>query len=212
MLSIDEIVATLLRQRLAAHPERPLQYPWGTVSYQEAPRRLPLPSNTRAYSPKMLSVAFGWDSDVPTWDGLLCRAELAGETMINEVDQPVGLLWNNKSENAIAKRSWSPSNMFGGATAQIPPGEFGIIYIAYQEGTRAEIADLRTDNFLDRVRELSHSASIRIPIAVLTRLYPRALDHGTPDLIENPIILYGEHSDMLLFEDFPAHVFTSPSG
>jgi hypothetical protein len=208
LVSIDEIVATLLRQRLAAHPEYPLEYPWGTVSYHEAPRRLPLPSKTRAYSPNMLSFVFGWDSDVPTWDGLICRAELAGDTMINEVDRPLGLLWSNKSQHAIARRSWSPSNMFGGAMAQIPACESGIVYIAYQEGTRAEIADLRTEGFLDRVREWEHAASIRIPIAVLTRLYPRALGHGTPDLIENSIRLYTEHSDMLLFEDFPTNVFT----
>jgi hypothetical protein len=68
-MPIDDIVATLLRQRLVARPECPLQYPWGTVSYQEAPRRLSLPNTTRAYSPNMLSVVFGWDSDVPTWDG-----------------------------------------------------------------------------------------------------------------------------------------------
>jgi hypothetical protein len=208
MVSIDDVVATLLRQRLAAHPERPLEYPWGTVSYHEAPRRLPLTSKTRAYSPNMLSFVFGWDSDVPTWDGLICRTELAGPTMINEVDRPIGLLWSNKSENAIARRSWSPSNMFGGAMAQIPPCESGIIYVAYQEGTRAEIADLRTEGFLDRVREWEHAASIRIPIAVLTRLYPRTLDHGTPDLIENSIRLYGHHGDMLLIEDFPTNVFT----
>jgi hypothetical protein len=52
------------------------------------------------------------------------------------------------------------------------------------------------------------AASIRVPIAVLTRLYPRTLDHGTPDLIENSIRLYGEHGDMLLFQDFPTNVFT----
>jgi hypothetical protein len=210
MMSIDDIVATLLRQRLAAHPERRLQYPWGTVSYHEAPRRLPLPSKARAYSPNMLSVVFGWDSDIPTWDGLICRADFAGQNIINEVDQPVGLLWSNKSEKALAKRSWDPSSVFLGATTQIPPGEFGIIYVAYQEGTRAEIADLRTESFLDRIGgEWDHPASIRIPIAFLTRLYPRALDDGTPDLIENSIRLYGElHADMLLLEDFPANVFT----
>jgi hypothetical protein len=58
------------------------------------------------------------------------------------------------------------------------------------------------------VREWEHAASIRVPIAVLTRLYPRTLDHGTPDLIENSIRLYGEHGDMLLFQDFPTNVFT----
>jgi hypothetical protein len=122
----------------------------------------------------------------------------------------VGAGSRGSTKKALAKRSWDPSSVFLGATTQIPPGEFGIIYVAYQEGTRAEIADLRTEGFLDRIRgEWDHPASIRIPIAFLTRLYPRTLDDGTPDLIESPIRLYGElHADVLLLEDFPANVFT----
>jgi hypothetical protein len=211
MISIDEIVATLLRQRLAARPERPLTYPWGSVSYRELPRRLVLPGKTRAYSPNMLSFAFGWNSDLPDWDGVICRAGCDRQAVIDEIEQPVGLLWSNKSQRAIKNRSWSPLDVFGNATNQIPPGEFGIIYVAYQEGTRAEIADLRTEAFLARVRDWSHPASIRIPIAFLTRLYPRTLDHGEADLIENTVRLCSaEYGEPLLFEDFPTTVFRSP--
>jgi hypothetical protein len=206
---VGDVVASLLRQRLAAHPERSITYAWGSVSYEELPSRLILPGQTRAYGPNMLSFAFGWNSDLPEWDGLVCRVDCKGAAWINEVYQPVALLWSNKSQQATKKRSWSPVDAFGDATSQIPPGEDGIIYVAYQEGTRAPIADLRTENFLDRVREWSHSASIRIPIAFLTRLYPRALNHGNPDLIESSVRLYTENGE-LLFEDFPTRVFDGP--
>jgi hypothetical protein len=203
----DDVVASLLRQRLAAHPELSISYAWGAVSYEELPHRLVLPGQTRAYSPNMLSFAFGWDSDLPNWDGLICRVDCAGAAWIDQVDQPVGLLWSNKSQHATKKRSWSPVDAFGAAASQIPPGEDGIIYVAYQEGTRAQIADLRTENFFDRIREWSHPASIRIPIAFLTRLYPRTLNHGNPDLIENGVRLGSEYGAPSLFKDFPTRVF-----
>jgi hypothetical protein len=82
--------------------------------------------------------------------------------------------------------------------------------VAYQEGTRAQIADLRTESFVERIREWSHSGSIRIPIAFLTRLYPRALDDGKADLIENGVRLCSEYGEPLLFEDFPTIVFSYP--
>jgi hypothetical protein len=210
MVPMGDVVASLLRQRLAARPARPLTYEWGSVAYEELPRHLFLPGKTRAYSPNMLSFAFGWNSDLPDWDGLICRVGCAGAAWIDEVDQPVGLLWSNKSQQATKKRSWSPLDAFGEATSQIPPGEFGIIYVAYQEETRAQIADLRTDSFVERIREWSHSGSIRIPIAFLTRLYPRALDDGKADLIENGVRLCSEYGEPLLFEDFPTIVFSYP--
>jgi hypothetical protein len=208
MAPVIDVAASLLRQRLAARPERPLTYPWGSVSYKELPRRLFLPGTTRAYSPRLLSFAFGWNPDVAEWDGLICRVGCAGAAWIDEVDQPVGLLWSNTSQQAMKKRSWSPVDAFGDATNQIPPGEFGIIYVAYQEGTRAQIADLRMESFIDRIREWSHQGSIRIPIAFLTRLYPRALDDGVPDLIESGVRLCGSYGE--LFKYFPTIVFVYP--
>jgi hypothetical protein len=131
---IGEVVASLIRQRLVAHPERYVAYSWGSVSYEELPRRLILPAKTRAYSPNLLSFAFGWNSDLPEWDGLICRVGCPGEAWTDMVDQPIALLWSNESQQARKKRSWSPIDAFGHATSQIPPGEFGIIYVAYQEG------------------------------------------------------------------------------
>lgn len=211
LVPIGDVVASLLRQRLAARPERPVTYSWGSVSYEELPHRLILPGKTRAYSPNLLLYTFGWNSDVPDWDGLICRAVCDPQALIDEIAQPVGLLWSNQSQQAIKNRSWSPVDAFGNATNQIPRGEFGIVYLAYQEGARAEIADLRTQAFLERIREWWHPASIRIPIAFLTRLYPRTLYNGQPDLIENGVRFYsGEYGEPLLFKDFPTIVFSCP--
>jgi hypothetical protein len=109
----------------------------------------------------------------------------------------------------VQRRAWSPVDLFGAATNQITPGEFAIIYVAYHEGARAEIADERLKRFFDRVSKWEHAASIRIPISFLVRLYPRPLDHGAPDLIESPIRLCSSvYGDPRLFEDFPNSIFT----
>lgn len=86
---------------------------------------------------------------------------------------------------ALKKRAWSPSGLFGDATNQITPGEFGIIDLANHEGARAAVADERLEQFFKRAEQWEHAASIRIPISFLVRLFPRPLDHGVPDLIES---------------------------
>jgi len=68
----EDVVARLISQRLAPHPERELSYPWGRSAFIELPRRLELRNITRFYSPDMLEQTFGWRSDLPEWDGLCC--------------------------------------------------------------------------------------------------------------------------------------------
>lgn len=207
--SRNDIVSAMMRQRLAAQPERPLDYDWGSVAFHELPLRVVLPGVTKLYSPNMLMMTFGWNSDLPEWDGLVCRSNTRNEPFTDTVVRPIGLAWNNTSQNAVKKRAWGPLDLFGDAMSQITPGEFGIIYLAYYEGARGEIANRRTSNFQRRIKEWEHSASIRIPISFLVRLYPRPLDHGNPDLIESTVQLcsaeYGEPS---LIEDFPSLIFS----
>jgi hypothetical protein len=207
-----EIITCMVSQRLAPHPERQVAYPWGSVAYYQLPRRIAMPT-TRLYSPNMLMAAFGWNSDLPEWDGIVCRVVGAGQAWVDEIRNPFALVWSNSSSTALKKRAWSPLDLFGDAINQIPPGEYGIIYLAYHEGTRAEIADRRIKTFFDRMPEWDQPASICVPISFLVRLYPRPLDHGNPDLIESTVrlcsALYGEPS---LFDDFPSSIFTeSPS-
>jgi hypothetical protein len=112
----------------------------------------------------MLEAAFGWNSDLAKFDGLICRIGNFREHLTDAVEDPVGLVWSNSSEQAIKKRSWGPMSALSDAVEQIPPGEFGIPYVAYQEGARSEIADLRTFRFSDWLKQASHPANVRVPL------------------------------------------------
>ena len=206
----EDVVARLISQRLAPHPERELSYPWGRSAFIELPRRLELRNITRLYSPDMLEQTFGWRSDLPEWDGLCCWIGNARTLTMSYVQEPLGLIWNNTSEAAIRKRTWAPTNLFGGAMDQIHPGEFGLIYIAYCEGAREEVSDLRVNAFMERIRTWEHAGNIGIPISFLCRLYPRPLAHGAPDLIESSIQLRSGLDAAVLFKEFPTTIFTQP--
>ncbi|MBY3307509.1 hypothetical protein HFO04_32785 [Rhizobium laguerreae] len=209
LIDADEIVRSLVSQRLLPNPSRRLTYSWGTSAFFPSQRRNPLPGPTRIYSPNMLKVLFGWESDLPTWDGICCSIDARGEPFVDEALEPIALLWRNDSEIALKKRSKAPLNLFSKASLQIPPGEFGIIYVSCVEGTRAKVADMRQDAFADRLQAFEHSAKVRIPISLLVRLYPRCLDHGQPDLIESSVrYLSAEHGDADLFDRFPEMIFT----
>ncbi len=212
VLDRDEVVARLISQRLAPHPERELIYPWGRTSLHERPARLDFPGTTRPYSPNMLEYTFGWHSDLPEWDGLCCSISNAREALIDHARSPLGLIWTNTSKAATRKRTWAPINLFGQAFKQVPPGEHGIVYVAYIEGAREEMADARLQAFSDRIKEWVHAASIRVPIAFLCRLYPRPLGDGQPDLIESSVCLCnGAYGEPALFDNFPAAIFTVPA-
>jgi hypothetical protein len=206
-----EIAVRLMSQRFAPRPELTVNCEWGSVAYHPLPQRVALPAITRLYSPHMLEWVFDWNSDIPAWDGIVCRVDGGGEGFTDNIRHPLALVWSNSSEVAIRRRAWSPLDLFGDAMRQITPGEFGLVYLAYHEGARAEIADRRVTNFLSVLKERwHHAASIRIPISFLVRLYPRAIKDGQPDLIESSVPLcadgYGDHR---LVEDFPANVFTN---
>jgi len=208
----SDIATVLYRQRLAAHPERPLVYDWGTVSFEEKPRTVTLPSSTKMYSPNMLRYVFGWNSDLPDWDGIICQVSGDGDQVVDTVSDPLALQWNNTSHVALRKRAWSPVDLVGSAMKQIPAGEFGMMYLCYHEGARENVADRRVQDFMERLGEWDHSSNIRVPLALLVRLYPRALGQGQPDLIESNLRFVSEaYGEPEMFSMFPQSLFT-PSG
>lgn len=203
---VDEIVACLLRMRFAGKSGTRVTWPWGTAVYIESARLVNIGRNTRMYSPLMLKKVFAWNSDLAEWDGLICRVRNYEEPVVDLAEEPVGLLWANDSEQAIKKRSWGPMSTLSEAIDQIPPGEFGIPYVAYQEGARSAIADMRTFNFADWLKECSHSANIRVPLGRIFRFYPRPLEHGAPDFIESSMIFIADYGDDVLPGLFPPTV------
>lgn len=208
-IDISEVVTALLAQRLAVCPDRGAKYAWGDVSYRELPAAFALPTVTRLYSPNLLEWVFGWSTDLPEADGLCCWYKNGNEPVIDEIYAPTGMSWINSSTQAVRRRTWAPVSLFGDAANQIPGGEFAIVYIAYTEGTRREMADMRLEAFNERMLSWSHRPEIRLPLTFLNRLYPRALGDGRADLIESTIPLLSQlYGDVVATEDFPANIFT----
>lgn len=206
-LPVEDVVAALVGQRFAPDPRRPVRHPFGTVSLATVPGRASLNRAHRLYSPDMLEELFGWTSDFPAWDGLVCS--VADPALVMDVvREPVGLLWTNESDKAVNKRTWTAQSLFGDATGQVPPGGFGMVYVAYTEGARETMADRRLERFVSSLEDWTHDANIRIPMVNINRLYPRPLGDGRPDLIESSVRLLAAYSDAEAFQMFPATAFT----
>lgn len=205
---LDEIVDCSVRQRLAASHEKATSYLWGSIAFRELPKNLRGPK-TRLYSPLFLTQVFSWDCDLPTHDGIICRIASPKEPIIDFAREPIAMVWKSSSEEAVRKRSWSPINLFGDATNQVPGGEVGIIYVCYQEGARESFADRRTHGYITGISQWVHSAAIRLPVSFLIRIYPRVLSHGAPDLIENGVSFMSDlYGSRVYLSKFPATVFT----
>lgn len=203
---VDEIVAGLLQLRFAGGPGVSVAWSWGTAAFTELGRHVNIDGNTRMYSPLMLNRVFAWNSDLPEWDGIICRVGNHEELEVDAAEEPVGLLWVNGSEQAIKKRSWGPMSTLNEAFEQIPPGEFGIPFVAYQEGARSAIADMRTFSFGEWLKECRHAANIRAPFGRIFRFYPRPLEHGAPDFIESSVSFIADYGDNVLPGLFPSGV------
>lgn len=208
ILPVDEVVECAIRQRFSYSPEKPIEYKWGSVAFRELPSLLNIPT-TRLYSPDLLLHVFGWDFDMPMHDGIICSIREPDNIFVDKIKDPLALIWTVSSEAAIIKRARTVSSLYGRAMHQVPIGESGIIYVCYQEGTRPEIADNRTEHLRKELEAWRHQAGIRIPISYITRLYPRPLAGGQPDLIENTLRIFSEvYGDQMMFTYFPAGVFT----
>ena len=202
-----EVVAAMISQRLVANPQTNTAHPWGSVALDALDRRVDFHETTRIYSPTLLEAVFDWTTDLCEWDGICCSYENVSETLLNEVIGPVALCWNNISEAAVQKRSWAPVNLFASAVEQIPPGEFGIVYIGVTEGARATIADQRFRMFEERLEGWGHRPGIRVPLILFSRLMPRPLGDGVPDVIENVAILSSKGAGELSTL-FPTKIYT----
>lgn len=157
---------------------------WGEVRFVELPAVRAI-EFTRIYSQSFLEAAYGWQAYEEDWDGILCEVNPTDSLGIELVRRPICLKWKSTSEVAMLKKARGITSLWHRAMKQIPPGEIGFIYIAYPEGARTQLADERTKHILETLPEVSHEWYVQVPATVISRLYPRALGEGRPDLIEN---------------------------
>ncbi len=180
---------------------------WGTMTL----RRLPIVrrcSTTRVFSPVFLGEVFGWNHVDSEWDGLLCEIEPIESPVVSEIRGARALKWRYDCETAKTKKARGLTSLWGDAVGQIPTGEMGCVYIAYTENMRAAHADARTQFLMDAVkkRDLFHRGTIRVPLTVISRLYPQPLGNGAPEMIESVMPLTLDEFDHMV-KDFPTQVF-----
>jgi hypothetical protein len=148
---------------------------------------------------------------MPRWDGFICQIDGAAAAAVDRVRSPVGLAWRVDAEAAIIKRSRAPLGLFAKAVTQVPRGEFGLVYVSYPEGARSDVADNRTEVYMERIHQWEHDGAIRIPATFLVRQFPLRTGHGNPDMIENTVQFLSEEGggDEWIFREYPAAIFTS---
>lgn len=207
-LPIREVARAALQHPYAREPREYLAHEWGKVAFHRLPERVFVP-HTRIYSPIFLRHVFGWDTDLPAHDGLVCQVSGAHDFVVSEAWDPLALVWTNDAPAVFRRRARTASGLYGKALDQIPDGEVGIVYVCYQEGDRESVADDRSTFMTEQLREWGHRWTIRMPISILSRIIPRPLDHGGPDLIETGMqYVSGLYGDPSWLQDFPTRVFT----
>ena len=207
-VAIGEFVSILSRQARYGMERTEAVYPWGKVRFFALPKRVEFAA-TRLYSPIYLDTVFGWNGDVPEFDGIVCQS-LANKTLTaSQAVEPVALKWRSRSPDAQRKKQRAISALLSDAVAQVPAGEIGIIYICYQEGASEDIADGKSERLQTEVRDWYHRGGISIPAFFVNRLYARPLGNGVPDLIENVVQMKDRGVHPSIFDLFPSCIFTT---
>lgn len=185
--------------------EDPMRTPWGSLRFRTLPFRRSI-TGTRLYSPEYLNEVFDWDVLQDQWDGLLCEVETPSRLDVEIFTRPICLKWRSDSEQALKRKARGIKSLWADAAKQIPDGEIGFVYIAYPEGSRAPIADMRTRQIMTELNEVWYRWSIRLPATIVGRLYGRALGIGYPDFIENVLLAASKGQEHWL-KDLPHRVF-----
>ena len=198
---IDDVLSVLDRDALAPTPTT-----WGSVAFQPLPHRRSI-SPTRLYSPDYLEAVFGWKPLQEEWDGILCEVDATPKIAVEIYSTPLCLKWRSESDAALTKKSRGITALWADAVNQIPDGDVGFIYVAYPEGSRAALADARTEYIREAASKFWHRWSLRVPVTMIARLYARPLGFGMPDLIESvmPSVTAGNE---VWLRKLPWRVFT----
>ncbi len=184
-----------------------VEYGWGELRFIELEPVMDLRS-CRVYSPNFLAAVFDWDVENPIYDGLVCQVQALDGLVVNRAKNPIALKWKSSSAKALTKKSRSVSSLLGDAVRQVPPGEIGVLYICLREGSPMDVADRRMERFMKEVRDWHHRWGISVPAFFINRIFPRPLNDGNPDLVENVINFKADFAHPKIFEDLPSCVFT----
>jgi hypothetical protein len=180
---------------------------WGRVEVNNLPQTMDF-SRTRLYSPYYLEKVFGYNENLGNWDGLICVVDSPLKVIVDKARNPNCLQWRSLGDQARQKKARGVAQLISKALNQIPAGEMGIVYICYEEGGLDIIADSRTERIINELAGWKHRWTINIPLIVISRLYPRALGVGVPDLVESSLLFLAGSADKIFLAQFPNLIFT----
>ena len=166
---------------------------------------------TRLYSPEFLEMVFQIDLELDEFDGICAVTRNNQFPEVDRAELPFLMKWRSNSEAATKRKLETIEYLWIEAVDQVPTGEAGLIYLAYEEGHRPLLADART-NAIRRLADTIYfkRRGIVIPMTLISRLFPNVVLEGRPDLIESTIPFVQGDKDNYDFwtEEMPTHVFT----
>ena len=183
---------------------------WGTIHLKPVEVSQEF-ERTRLYSPEFLEKVFGTDLELDEFDGICVVAANDSSPEVDRAELPLLLKWTSDSPAAQQSKMQTIKNLWIEAVDQIPTGEAGLIYLAYEEGHRPSLADARTEGIRDFVENMYFKRrAISIPMTVISRLYPNVVLEGRPDFIESTIPLARGGWDNFKYwtQEMPTRVFT----
>jgi len=174
---------------LASHNE----LSWGSVGFSPLSPSYELPEETRIYGPAFMKHLFGWDGRTADYDGICAVVSNAKSVRLGRAELPFCLKWRVDADQALEGKARHVVRLLAEAVQQVPEGECGIIYIAYEDSHRAAVADKRTQRIMDLAGTFElRKPWVMVPKIVVGRLFPDALEEGRPDLIESSVPLLAE--------------------
>ena len=208
-LSADSIVQSVRDMTRTLSPYAAEETEWGSIRLKATTVSTEF-DPTRLYGPEFLQQAFGTDLEQDDVDGICAIAKNSQIPVVDRAELPLLMKWTSNSEAALEKKLQTVKNLWIEAVDQIPTGEAGLIYLAYEEGHRPLLADKRTDALRALVKDIYFKRrGIVMPMTVVSRLLPNVVAEGRPDFIESTIPLVdGDQDDFQYWtEEMPTRVF-----
>ena len=206
---VSEIVESIRGLTRSLSPHGAKETHWGTISLRPVTVSQHI-EPTRLYSPDFLEKVFGIDLELDEFDGICAMTENSQSPVADRAELPFLMKWTSNSEAAIERKLQTVKTLWVEAVTQIPTGEAGLIYLAYEEGRRPSLADARTDALRELIRDFYFKRSaIAMPMTLISRLLPNVVGEGRPDLIENtiPLVEGDEENYDFWTQEMPTRVF-----
>ena len=163
---------------------------WGHVAFNSLEPAVELNPAALLYGPRFLRDVFGFRGHTGEFDGICGVIANDHYLSIGRASLPFCMKWRTDERAAVERKARHLTQLMLEAIDQIPIGEAGLIYIAYEDTHRAEITDLRTKRIMDTVETFFFKRRGVMPLQfIVNRLHPQALEDGKPDLIESAVII-----------------------